>query len=108
MAGPLRFIEVNDVADYNVKIAKNNNAMDAIYLLKYCNTILMIDNGVKKYFNAIKECTATEYAAITTKEKCFYQVKKTDGSYDYYYQDLLMASPSLIHSHSNKAMLDLL
>ena len=71
----LKIVEIKSEEQFNKlrNIEKGND--DYLYLLKYCNQIIMSDKGELKNFSGVLFCeTEEEYRNITNKENILYVV----------------------------------
>lgn len=85
----LKIIEVENSKDLSVNRQHENVAHDYLYILKYNNTFLIINDGVPHYMNSIIKCTKKEYDALAEIDnELLYMVSTTVNnvvSYTMYY-----------------------
>ena len=73
----LKIIEVSSEQQFNQIRNVENDKIDYLYLLKYCNQIKMSDNGQLKNFSGVMFCeTEEDYKNIQNKENILYIIGK--------------------------------
>jgi hypothetical protein len=99
----LRIIEVSTKEHLTTERAKEVSTNDYLYILKYNNCFLLIDNGIEHYMNAIMKVTQPEYDVLPEKNNdLLYMVSNTVDSvvhYSIYFNGTKIDSDSSAHSN---------